>query len=76
MLCCLFASLPVLVVCFLPLRFLLRMSWCASLSLVGLLWRPAPLCCVLWCYVVVWCCAVVFLCLFAVLCVIAVAFFL
>ena len=46
-LCCLFASLPVLVVCFLPLRFLLCVSWCASLWLVGLLWRPAPLCCVL-----------------------------
>ena len=41
--CCLFASLPVLVVCFLPLCFLLHVSWCASLWLVGLLWRPAPL---------------------------------
>ena len=46
--CCLFASLPVPVVCFLALRFLLCVSWCASLWLVGLLWRPAPLCCVLW----------------------------
>ena len=40
---------------FLPLRFLLSVSWCASLWLVGLLWRPAPLCCVLLCCPVVWC---------------------
>ena len=69
-LCCLFASLPVPVVCFLPLRFLLCVSWCTFLWSICLLWRLAPLCCVLWC------CAVVFRCLFAVLCVIAVAFFL
>ena len=71
---CLFASLPVPVVCFLALRFLLCVSWCASLWLVGLLWRPAPLCCVLWCCAIVWCCAVVLWCLFAVLCVLVVAF--
>ena len=72
--CCLFASLPVPVVCFLALRFLLYVSWCASLWLIGLLWRPAPLCCVLWCCAIVWCCGVVFWCLFVVLCVLAVAF--
>ena len=32
-------------------RGLLLCGWC------GLLWCPAPLCCVLWCCVVVWCCA-------------------
>ena len=76
LLCSPFVSLPVLVVCFMPLRFLLRVSWCASLWSVGLLWRPAPLCRVLWCCAAVWRCAVVFWCLFAVLCVLAVALFL
>ena len=45
-------------------------AWPPSLWFIGLLWRRAPLCCVVWWCAVVWCCAVVLWCLFAVLCVV------